>query len=196
MTVLAPLTRSSSYSHPHRTSTMKRRRSLSPPAHPSTFSSSSSSHIALLKRPRPHLSSLSRTSRTPLPSSRCPSTCLFPLLHPRAVAVSTALASGVAPLRCRIRLPDRSTTVITLDSKHTVRTLRILLADRMGVTVDKLALYGATSAELSDTLQLTLCHITNSTTLVSGWKQGEGREGLAGHAVWDGKRSVLSRIDE
>jgi hypothetical protein len=104
-------------------------------------------------------------------------------------------ATASAAIQCRIRLPDRSTTIVTLDDKQTVHTLRVLLADKMGVAVDKVALYRSFPAELSDTLLLTHCHITSATTIISGWRQAEA-VGSAHHTVWDGKRSALSRIDE
>ena len=76
-----------------------------------------------------------------------------------------------------------------------MHTLRVLLANRMGVAVDKVALYRSFPAELSDSLLLTHCHITAATTIISGWKQAEA-VGSVQHTAWDGKRSVLSRIDE
>ena len=76
-----------------------------------------------------------------------------------------------------------------------MRTLRTLLAERMGVATDALALYRSFPAELNDTLLLTHCHITDSTTIISGWRLSEGGDDCQ-HTVWHGKRSVLSRIDE
>jgi len=181
MPVLALPVRSTSHSHSHRA--MKRR-----------HSAFALSHSTTAAPPKRHRSSYSfRISVPPLSPTACRTSCLLPALRYTSAASRPSPVTGV--VQCRIRLPDRSTTVLTLDNKQTVRTLRAMLAERMGVSADSVALYRSFPSELSDTLLLTHCHITNSTTIISGWRQREAEEG-GHHAVWNGKRSVLSRIDE